>query len=124
MRHYLTISYAQGNYINSYTTITKLLIFSLISSVTSTTMTTTTTTIRATSVGDDQVCKTISGPTPNQECKFPFSFEGKKYDTCMEKKMYGRKRKRPLCPTELDKSGSFMRGKWGFCDISKCPLGK
>ena len=121
MRHYLTISYAQGNYINSYTTtITKLLIFSLISSVTSTTVTTTTTTIRATSVGDDQVCKTISGPTPNQECKFPFSFEGKKYDTCIT----GRKRKRPWCPTELDKSGLFMRGKWGLCDISKCPLGK
>ena len=101
------------------TTITKLLIFSLISSVTSTTMITTTT-IRSTSVGDDQVCKTISGPTPNQECKFPFSFEGKKYDTCIT----GRKRKQPWCPTELDKSGLFMRGKWGLCDISKCPLGK
>ena len=101
------------------TTITKLLIFSLISSVTSTTMITTTT-IRTTSVGDDQVCKTISGPTPNQECKFPFSFEGKKYDTCIT----GRKRKQPWCPTELDKSGLFMRGKWGLCDISKCPLGK
>ena len=119
MRHYLTIDYAQGNYINSYA-ITKLLICALISSVASTTMTTTKT-LNTTSVGDDQICRTISGPRPNLECKFPFTFQGKKYDTCT---ITGRKRKQPWCPTELNKIGSFIRGKWGFCDISKCPLGK
>ena len=78
---------------------------------------TTTTTINATSVGDEQVCKTTSGS--NEECKFPFTFREKKYDACIT----GSKRQQPWCPTELDNSGAYITGKWGYCDTSKCPLG-
>ena len=68
---------------------------------------------------DDQVCKTISGSHKNQECQFPFTFRGAVYDTCIT----GSKRRQPWCATELDNSGTYITGKWGYCDTSKCPLG-
>ena len=68
---------------------------------------------------DDQTCKTISGSNKNQECQFPFIFRGTEYNTCIT----GSRRQQPWCPTELDDSQSYITGKWGYCDTSKCPLG-
>ena len=67
---------------------------------------------------DDQKCKTISGLHVNQECQFPFIFRGTVYDTCIT----GSKRIEPWCPIELDNNGSYIKGKWGYCDQSHCPL--
>ena len=68
----------------------------------------------------DQICRTTSGSHKNQECQFPFIFRGTEYNTCIT----GSKRPQPWCPTELDSSQTYIRGKWGYCDTSKCPLGK
>ena len=68
---------------------------------------------------DDQTCKTISGSIKNKECQFPFTFRGTEYNTCIT----GSKRQQPWCPTELDNSGAYITGMWGYCDTSKCPLG-
>ena len=69
----------------------------------------------------DGICKTVSdsGSQLNKKCKFPFTFQGTKYNTCIS----GIKREKPWCPTELDANGLYIRGKWGYCDISLCPLG-
>ena len=69
---------------------------------------------------DHSICKTISGPKPNQECKFPFTFRGIEFNTCIS----GSKRRQPWCPTDLNENGAYKKGLWGYCDISTCPLGK
>ena len=35
----------------------------------------------------------------------------------------GRRRKH-WCPTQLDENGTYVFGKWGYCDTKLCPLGK
>ena len=69
---------------------------------------------------DGFICKTISGSKPNQECKFPFTFRGIEYNTCIS----GSKRRQPWCSTDLDANGAYTKGMWGYCDQSTCPLGK
>ena len=63
-------------------------------------------------------CKTISGPQTNQECKFPVTFRGKKYETCIS----GNKRRRPWCSTGLNANGEYVSKMWGYCNTSNCPL--
>ena len=67
---------------------------------------------------DYDTCKTISGPQTNQECKFPVTFRGKKYETCIS----GNKRRRPWCSTGLNANGEYVSKMWGFCNTSNCPL--
>ena len=70
---------------------------------------------------DDGICKTVSdsGSQLNKKCKFPFTFQGIKYNTCIS----GSIREKPWCPTKLDGNGLYISGKWGYCDTSLCPLG-
>ena len=68
---------------------------------------------------DDEICKTHSGSQANKECKFPFTFRGTEYNTCIS----GSRRRQPWCPTQLDANGAYVAGKWGYCDTTLCPLG-
>ena len=69
---------------------------------------------------DNNVCKTVSGSQANKECKFPFTFRGTEYNTCIS----GSRRRQPWCPTQLDANGAYVVGKWGYCDNNLCPLGR
>ena len=70
---------------------------------------------------DEGFCKTVSdsGSQLNKKCKLPFTFQRTQYSTCIS----GSKREKPWCPTKLDANGSYIRGKWGYCDTSLCPIG-
>ena len=68
----------------------------------------------------DDICKTIDGSQIDQECKFPFTFMGVEYNTCIT----GSKRRQPWCATKLDSKGAYIRGMWGYCDNCACPTGK
>ena len=76
-------------------------------------------------------CKTKSGPDPNKECIFPFTFaeanEGlKTYNTCALDATGT-----PWCPTELPandplvfyygKGGKCPWKSWGYCN-KDCPI--
>ena len=69
---------------------------------------------------DDDICKTDSGSEANKECKFPFTFRGTEYNSCIN----GSRRRKHWCPTQLDENGTYVFGKWGYCDTKLCPLGK
>ena len=69
---------------------------------------------------DGNICKTISGSQPDQECKFPFTFKGIEYNKCIS----GSRRRQPWCSTKLDSNGAYIKGMWGYCDTSTCPIGK
>ena len=70
-------------------------------------------------------CHTDGGPKKEKPCVFPFTFEGKKYNTCtvvskpvLEK--YSDTLVKPWCSTGVDANGNYITGEWGFCDWDSC----
>ena len=57
-------------------------------------------------IGMSSNCKTEHGPP----CVFPFTYRGKKYDSCSAK--YGQK---TWCSTKTY-NGNYIRGHWGYCN--------
>ena len=58
-----------------------------------------------------QDCVTKGGPDPNKPCVFPFNDRGISYNKCTSGTSGGK----PWCPTEVDKNGYYLTGKWGEC---------
>ena len=61
-----------------------------------------------------QGCVTKDGPDPKKPCVFPFEDRGLSHNKCTKGTSGGK----PWCPTEVDKLGYYMDGKWGNCPIS------
>jgi uncharacterized protein YkwD len=66
-------------------------------------------------------CKTVSGPDSggkiDQNCLFPFTYNGVKYTKCtsvndLDSKLW--------CSVATDSSGNHLRGNWGYCG-DLCP---
>ena len=62
-----------------------------------------------------KVCNTISGPSPNVPCIFPFTYKKITYDECVPV-MDGA-----WCSTEVDDDGFHIIGRWGYCG-QECPI--
>ena len=64
-------------------------------------------------------CQTTNEPgskVKNSPCKFPFTNNGKKYDSCTtDNDPDGRF----WCSTKVDQSGNHQKGNWGYCS-RKC----
>ena len=64
-------------------------------------------------------CQTTNEPgskVKNAPCKFPFTNNGKKYDSCTtDSDPDGRF----WCSTKVDQSGNHQTGNWGYCS-QKC----
>ena len=61
-------------------------------------------------------CKTVSGPSPNESCIFPFKFRGITFNECTtEGNAEGDLT--PWCSTLVDDSGAHIQeaGNWGNC---------
>ena len=57
-------------------------------------------------------CKTVSGPSPNTSCIFPFKYGGKTFHKCTTD-ILGK----PWCATSVDESGELVDfTKYGFCE--------
>ena len=54
------------------------------------------------------ICQTKNG----KPCEFPFSYNGRSYDMCVDVDNGGV----PWCYT------NFQRNTWGNCNISSCPV--
>ena len=67
--------------------------------------------------GKGQGCTTISGPSSNLPCIFPFKFGVRVYKTCtwVQAHLTGNK---AWCSTAVDKNGHHLQGKWGNCNSS------
>ena len=66
------------------------------------------------------ICKTISGPSSNKPCIFPFKFRGDIHNDC---NWDGDSSGGAWCSTLIDDSGQHVGGKgnWGNCG-PKCPI--
>ena len=60
---------------------------------------------------DVLVCETNGGDDANQQCVFPFSYEGVTYEDCTSVGNNGT----DWCSTEVDENGEYVSGKWGNC---------
>ena len=66
------------------------------------------------------ICYTEHGA----ECKFPFKYKNIEYNECTNVDDY-----KPWCATQIDPSGNYIDGAYGYCDqqclkgISKLILG-
>ena len=57
-------------------------------------------------------CKTVSGPSPNASCIFPFKLGGITYHKCLT-----IEDGKDLCATLVDESGELVDStKYGFCE--------
>ena len=66
----------------------------------------------------NKVCRTYGGPEPNQECIFPYQYNGTVYSTCITNGLGNQ----PWCSTKVDSNENHVLGKWGYCDLG-CPGG-
>ena len=57
------------------------------------------------------MCETNGGDDANQQCVFPFSYEGVTYEHCTSVGNNGTQ----WCSTEVDENGEYVSGKWGNC---------
>ena len=62
-------------------------------------------------------CLTVSGPDPDRECQFPFTYQGRTYAGCT----YSFGIPRSWCSTETSEAGLTLPGRWGYCS-DRCPL--
>ena len=65
-------------------------------------------------------CHTTSGPVPNATCIFPFMYNNASHETCI------RSRHTPdkyVCPTRVNKYGSWYDKEWGYCGSRCIPYG-
>ena len=62
-------------------------------------------------------CMTVDGEDPNQQCVFPFNFDGVTYDGCIFVGTAYPGETRPWCSTQTDGNGDHVmgQGKWGYC---------
>ena len=59
-------------------------------------------------------CKTVSGPSPNTSCIFPFKLDGITYHKCLTAWQLDGK---DVCATSVDESGELVDfTKYGFCE--------
>ena len=58
-------------------------------------------------------CKTVG----SDDCRFPFSFQGKLYHSCTKDHSENGQ---PWCAIQVDDRGIVINGKWGDCDLG-CP---
>jgi len=67
-------------------------------------------------------CMTVDGEDPNQQCVFPFNFDGVTYDGCIFVGTAYPGETRPWCSTQTDGNGDHVmgQGKWGYCS-AECP---
>ena len=65
------------------------------------------------------VCKTVSGPSPNQKCILPFSFNGVTYQNCPKDPDDSSLN---WCSTKVDQNGQHITGigAYGYCS-NGCP---
>ena len=57
-------------------------------------------------------CKTVSGPSPNASCIFPFKIGEKTYHKCTTDIL-----NKPWCATSVDNNGELVDyNKYGYCD--------
>ena len=63
-------------------------------------------------------CYTISGPSPNSWCVFPFKYKEKEYSSCTyDDAVDGR----PWCSVKIDDLGDHATGvsdQWGHCNAA------
>ena len=59
-------------------------------------------------------CKTVSGPSPNASCVFPFKFSEITYHKCTT--AYFGTDKPAWCSTLVDASGKHVKGNYGSCE--------
>jgi len=66
----------------------------------------------------EDTCKTVSGPSANQPCVFPFKWNGKTYNNCP---VDSDDTNETWCSTKTDSNGNHITGQglWGHCG-SKC----
>ena len=56
----------------------------------------------------NQICRTVSGPSPNQKCVLPFKHGGKLYNKCPKDPEAPGKY---WCSTQTDDKGNHISGK-------------
>merc|ERR1712210_252690 len=87
-------------------------------STTTTTMGTTTTTASTstTTAAADlrRTCNTVSGPAAGKPCVFPFTWQGKTFNSCTKE---GDDQGKLWCSTMVDQAGIHIagQGQYGFC---------
>ena len=65
----------------------------------------------------------LFSPDPNKKCRFPYTYQGEVYTTCLSGKGPGVTwaghfpsiDKPYWCPTELYENHYLIDGKWGYC---------
>merc|ERR1712130_891922 len=81
-----------------------------------TTTTTTTTTVTTTTAAADlrRTCNTVSGPSAEKPCVFPFTWQGKTFNSCTKE---GDDQGKLWCSTMVDQAGNHItgQGQYGFC---------
>ena len=50
-------------------------------------------------------CKTVSGPSPNESCIFPFKYDGITFDECATEGIAEGEIITPWCSTLVDENG-------------------
>merc|ERR1712211_2173 len=90
---------------------------------TTTTTTTSTTTVTTTTAAADlrRTCSTVSGPSAGKPCVFPFTWQGKTFNSCTKE---GDDQGKLWCSTMVDQAGNHVtgQGQYGFCS-STCNQG-
>ena len=65
-------------------------------------------------------CKTVSGPSANKPCRFPFHYQNVTYNTCTMRQADDNK---PWCSTLVDDNNNHVPGGGHYGDCGpKCPL--
>merc|ERR1711910_194268 len=98
------------------TTTTSTTTTSSTSTSTTTTTTTTTASTSTTTAAADlrRTCNTVSGPAAGKPCVFPFTWQGKTFNSCTEE---GDDQGKLWCSTMVDQAGIHIagQGQYGFC---------
>jgi len=64
--------------------------------------------------GEQQGCKTVSGPVKDTLCVFPFTYKGNEYRECTTADHDGKL----WCATKTDEDANYVDGQWGDCGDS------
>ena len=69
---------------------------------------------------DAKGCRTVSGPSSDMPCIFPFEFKGIDHNQCI---WDGNSENGAWCSTKVDINGKHLSGygNWGNC-ASNCPI--
>merc|ERR1711970_856255 len=77
---------------------------------------------------EEEACVTESGPGRGKQCKFPFTYQGRTYNSCARWTWKGRHYGKYWCSTRTDRFGNHVSGGrhfgfCGFCDQPGCRCG-